>query len=202
MHRGKNKTEDWLVTVRSLFSLPLSPDFKLFPSLFLTFVPLSHFPPFPSSVVLSVWPSHLRQWHLMWSGSGPRAYSHWLIKTHMRTEDLMWRERSGLVSEGLITHSHWVACSLSHTWLSECVCEREKCDHGCDFVGVCRRRSLCERDILHLSGDWCVKVCVSESVHSWLVNIRLADDRFGSGDTHIQICIANTLAILLPEHVV
>lgn len=125
----------------------------------------------------------------MWSGAGPRAHSHWLIKTHMRTEDLMWRERSGLVSEGLITHSHWVACSLSHTWLSArvYVCVRNVIT-GVTLL-VYRRASHWERHRLHLSSDWCVKVCLSENVRCWLVNVRLADDRFGSGDTHMQICM-------------
>lgn len=59
---------------------------------------------------------------------------------------------------GLLTQSQLIECA------SVCVCE--KCDHGCDFVGVCRRGSLCEGDRLRLSGDWCVKVCLSESVHS------------------------------------
>lgn len=73
---------------------------------------------------------------------------------------------------GLLTQSHLIEC------VSACACE--KCDHGCDFNGACRRA----RQRWSLGGDWCVKVCLSENVHSWLVNIRLADDRFGSGDTH------------------
>lgn len=117
------------------------------------------------SSLLSVWPSHLSQWHSMWSGAGPRAYSHWLIKTHMRKKDLIWRERSGLLSEGLITHSHWVACSLSHTWLCVCVCE--KCDHGCDLAGVCRQASVRGIDcaLRVVIGVWkCVyqKMCIPD----------------------------------------
>lgn len=127
-----------------------------------------------------VWPSHLSQWHLMWSGMSPGAYSHWLIKTHMRREDSIWSERSGLLSEGLIIHSHWVACPLSHSWLSVCMCVCVKCYYGCDLVYVGRATER-EWDRLQLeSGDLCVRTRSSEEVHSWVVSIQLADDPFRS----------------------
>lgn len=96
-----------------------------FSSKFLTFLPWSCPRPLIScSILLPARASHLSRWHLMWSGTHPWAYNHWLIKTHMRMVDLMWRKRSELLSEGLITHSHWVARSCSQTWLREKVCVR------------------------------------------------------------------------------
>lgn len=130
----------------------------------------------------------------MWSGAHPRACSHWLIKTHMRMEDLMRRERSGLLSEGLITHSRWVARSLSHTWLNvnSCVqvCLWEKCDLGCHSVGVRMRAGEWEGDrFLLVSADWWVKVFLSENFHTWLVNVQLTDGSFEPGDTHALMCM-------------
>lgn len=69
-----------------------------------------------------------------------------------------------------------------------CVCARaclwEKCDHGCHLAGVCRRATKWNRNRLCLGGDWWSNAHVSESVHSWLVNIWLTNNGFGSGDTH------------------
>lgn len=144
----------------------------------------------------------------MWSGAGPRAYSHWLIKTHMRTEDLMCRERSDPLSEGLITHSHWVACSLSHTWLCACVlacvCVFVRIVwSGCDLVYVGKR--------VRVSGIDCASRVwrfVCKSVLSLLLNVRSADDRFGSGDkhthtqTHMNTCMQIHAPSSCPKHVV
>lgn len=138
-------------------------------------------PPPSSIIILSVWASHLSLWHLMWSGASPNSYSHWLIKTHMRVEDWMWRERSGLLSEGLITHSHWVACSLSHSWLSAFVCVYVKRHGGCDGFMQESDSSVSGIDCKPESADLWVNACSSVNVHSWVGNIQLVDDRFRSG---------------------
>lgn len=102
----------------------------------------------------------------------------------------MCRERSDPLSEGLITHSHWVACSLSHTWLCACVlacvcvCVFVRIVwSGCDLVYVGKRVRVSGID--HASRVWRF---VCKSVLSLLLNVRSADDRFGSGDRHTWTC--------------
>lgn len=116
--------------------------------------------------------------------------------THKNTHAHRGLDVEGKVRPALRGPNHPLSLSglLTQSHLIGRVCACEKCDHGCNSVGVCGR--VCEGWIE--PGERCVKVCLSESVHSWHVNVRLADDRFGSDDTqthtHMQTHTHNPLA--------
>lgn len=142
----------------------------------------------------------------MWSGAGPRAYSHWLIKTHMRTEDLMCRERSDPLSEGLITHSHWVACSLSHTWLCACVLA---CVCVCEdsvvrvWLGVCRQASESEWDRSRLKSvavrvQKCAFPTSERTISRWPFWVGWQTHT----QTHMNTCMQIHAPSSCPKHVV
>lgn len=124
----------------------------------------------------------------MWSGAGPRAYRHWLIKTHMCT----WLDVQGKVRptlrgpnhplslSGLLAQSHLIVCVCA--CVSVCVFVRIVWS-GCDLVYVGKRVRVSGID--HASRVWRF---VCKSVLSLLLNVRSADDRFGSGDRHTWTC--------------
>lgn len=73
IQRGREPGQKIDLWQRSLFLLIYFCLWLLLASNFLTFPPFSHPSPSPLPAPLSVWASHLSQWHLMWSGAHPRA---------------------------------------------------------------------------------------------------------------------------------